>query len=50
MYAALEKDICNFMQWHIRSDGHKTNCMKKVISTLKEEIDNRTELLEYYEK
>lgn len=47
-FAAIEKDLPNFMQWHIRSQDHATLCTKKILKTVEEEIENREELLSYY--
>lgn len=40
-FLALEKDLPNLMNWHVRSDQHSVRCMEKIFKIIKLEEELR---------
>lgn len=49
-FLALEKDLPLGLYWHLRSESHHTNCVKKMLDSVKDEIDTRNESLSFYSR
>lgn len=47
-FLAMEKDLPLGMYWHLRSESHHTNCVKKMLDSVAAEIADREESVTFY--